>query len=161
MVQKGINLDIKSWHSMPKEIHEGKWKGYQFREDNSGYIQKNPPVRGVYIVVLSAEGMFQKEPFNLINTVLYIGHSSNIYNRFKQHTKNTSLNSKKINLKQKIRYHTKVKFWYLELDSSPVYLLKEYEQKLIDLFGGPLNDINAVAKGVENVPITGTVKKEE
>ena len=155
MKQGGWNLDINKWQELNNsQLLAVNWRKVGFFRDSANLV---PRIRGVYLVALDVKNIIQKDPFGRLSNILYTGHSTNLHQRFKQHTAGNqhNLRSKLLNLLNHVQFHFAV------FDRHTVEHLKELEQNLIDTFNPQINEINSINSGVKvGQPATVTIKEE-
>ena len=122
-----------------------KWSSLGFNNSEKIHIRKNK--RGVYIIAMSSKNFFcDTNPFNMFETPVYVGMSTDLRKRFHSHTAGTSEEA----LWKRIPFERRKNctFWFAIFeDRTPKDILKEVEQQLLNAFGCPLNKINSVTQG--------------
>ena len=139
MPQSSWNIDKSIWGNVPEDILNGGWRKCQFIYSNEIYVK---PLPGIYLIVTNSKILSNEPPFSGFQTPLYVGHSTILNKRFKQHTGGTYEGAIWKKLKD---FHPNVVFWFKYCHGMPKEDLKDREQSLLDVFGGPLNKINSVA----------------
>jgi len=149
------NWDIskEKWSKIDPIILNQNWKQSSFNYDSKNLITNK---RGIYIVTITSIHMSENLPFKELITPFYVGHTLNLRTRFMQHTRGK--NNK--NLIYKLgEFAKKSKFFYLELIDTHIEYLQYHEQTLIDVFRGPLNQINSVSN-LRKDEISATLSNE-
>jgi hypothetical protein len=149
MIQIGWTLDFSMWEQLPEALVSRDWRRVKFTYESSDLVDSG---RGVYLIILDAGLMIKREPFCGLRTPVYVGISTNLRKRFKEHARPNIENS----LRKKIsKFRDNASFWFQTYNEDSKDELRIKEQALIDVFGGPLNKINSVAK---QPPISGKIK---
>ena len=142
MLRYGWSLNKDQWNAISPELLETPWRSVKFSIDSSELV---PQKRGVYLVSLSVEGLISAEPFANFTSPLYVGHTTRLRQRFRQH----AIGNKPGNLRSKGNIFTKYMTFYFALfEDYTKDELKKMEQSLIDVYGPPLNSINSISQGV-------------
>ena len=149
MPQLNWNLKSEAWDNIDKILTTKDWKSIKFLFDSRVFL---PKTKGIYMISLSSNKIANVKPFSTLVTPVYIGISTNLRKRFVDHAYG---NNEALFRKHLFDFRGSVKFWWLEVDVD-ITKLKMFEQSLIDLFGGSLNQINSVA---ENKIVIKTLKE--
>jgi hypothetical protein len=140
---EGWTIKRRDYDSISQIISLGNWKSVSFHTDSIGFL---PNKRGIYIVQLSLNNLFQIDPFAEFTIPIYVGETIDIKRRFREHC----FPSPRLNIRRKmVELISSLKFNYLELPGVEKAILRDYEQSLIDLFDPQLNEKNSKIKGVE------------
>lgn len=124
-------LHKDDWDKLPEEIYETDWQSRPLGHASKRSI---PAITGVYMMcVRIPQASHFARPFTEMTTVIYVGKSKNLRNRYENHL-NTP--SPKVRAARET-YADSLRFWFLGL---PENRISEIEALLIDCFGPPAND---------------------
>ena len=73
----------KDWNSLSKELIEGNWFRVSFNLAAQDLVK---PERGIYVITMRVPKDNVNNFFNKIQNPIYIGESTNLKIRFRQHT---------------------------------------------------------------------------
>ncbi len=157
MYGKGWSTRESDWDFFrSEELSRAAWQEVRFTSASASFV---PQKRGVYMLVFRVKGTIQSPPFSEFSAPLYVGHSTKLKQRFKQHS-NTNRGD---NIRGKISYgklQQGLVFCYAVYPEYSVDQLKRLEQGLISAFGPPLNSINAMSRGmIKESPVQATLSK--
>lgn len=154
MLRYGWSLEREFWRNIKPEVYEASWKRVKFTQDSSDLI---PESRGIYLVVIDVKKIITHMPFGSFSSPLYVGHTTKLRQRFKQHT----IGNKENNIRRKmVEFNNCMYFYFALFNDYPIDALKNLEQSLIDVFGPPLNSINSISPGViMKQPVQGRIQK--
>ena len=131
----------KDWNSLSKELIEGNWFRVSFNLAAQDLVK---PERGIYVITMRVPKDNMNNFFNKIQNPIYIGESTNLKIRFRQHTSGREPNALWRKLSEVRQVCT---FNYCCFPCHSKEGLRDLEQQLIDCFGKQLNEINSVAQG--------------
>jgi excinuclease UvrABC nuclease subunit len=155
MLSYGWSVNRDEWNAVQSEVFEASWPHVKFNNDSSELIPKQ---RGIYMIVLDADNVIPHKPFDSFSSPLYVGHSTNLNQRFKNHTVGRTDN----NIRRKMSKFTNcMHFYYAVFKDHPKDSLRILEQSLIDVFGPPLNSINSISSGVKTEQVIQANTKEQ
>lgn len=130
----------KDWDAISGELIEGSWFNVSFNLPSQDLVK---PLRGVYVVTMRVPRATTDNFFNEIHNPIYVGISTNLRSRFKQHTSGRSPNALWRKLSEVRNFCT---FNYCCFPGCSKVDLRKMEQQLINCFGKQLNEINSVAQ---------------
>lgn len=135
------SISKDDWLRLPRELLEGKWFKVRFDYSSKELVK---PERGIYIITMRVPNVSAENIFFEIQNPIYIGLSTNLRNRFIQHTGSGRENALWRRLHE-VKNHCSFNYCcFPELSKDS---LREHEQRLIDCFGKQQNQINSVVTG--------------
>lgn len=143
-MQIGLNLSKEYWKEIPEPLVQGEWESIRFHENSITRISQFPPVRAIYLLIIDLRSFSSSEPFSTIKNVLYVGSSTDLRKRFRDHIRG----GKTDNLRYKVREHLdkNLNFWYKDVGKISQEQIFFYEESLMRLFGKNLNSMRAMSE---------------
>ena len=152
-MQIGLNLSKEYWKEIPEPLVQGEWESIRFHENSLSRISQTPPVRAIYLLILDLRSFSSNAPFSSIKNVLYVGSSTDLIKRFRDHIRGGRTD----NLRYKVRDHLdkNLNFWYKDVGKISQEQIFFYEEALMRLFGKNLNSMRAMSEEnfVKNVAL--------
>lgn len=152
-MQIGLNLSKEYWKEIPEPLVQGEWESIRFHENSLSRISQTPPVRAIYLLILDLRSFSSNAPFSSIKNVLYVGSSTDLRKRFRDHIRGGRTD----NLRYKVRDHLdkNLNFWYKDVGKISQEQIFFYEEALMRLFGKNLNSMRAMSEEnfVKNVAL--------
>tara|TARA_B110000211_G_C13998885_1_gene517500 strand:+ start:667 stop:1146 length:480 start_codon:yes stop_codon:yes gene_type:complete len=136
-LQLGWNVSSSLEDQFDNTILSASWRSVRFVDTSKDFV---PQSRGVYMISVKSDVKKGIEPFCNFETPAYVGMSTDIRQRFITHTKS---NNPEALWKRLFALRNHTHFWFASFPNKSKGELRQIEQKLIDIFGSPLNKINS------------------
>ncbi|MBL92274.1 MAG: hypothetical protein CMH56_10765 [Myxococcales bacterium] len=139
--RRGWAIGAADWSQTLKFISQYEWKKKKFVKQQQRNIENAP---GVYMVCASVpeiDGFEVAEVLKNFQTPIYIGHATDLGNRFTQYMTNQDRK-----LRQAMATFGELNYVYTVMEGASKDLLMLTEQYLLNIFGPSVNVINAMSE---------------
>tara|TARA_B100002051_G_C16683079_1_gene610988 strand:- start:408 stop:899 length:492 start_codon:yes stop_codon:yes gene_type:complete len=139
--RKGWAISGATWSETLKFISQYEWKKKKFVKEQQRKIENAP---GVYMVCASVpeiDGFELAGVFKNFQTPIYIGHATDLGNRFTQY-----MTDQDRKLKKAMATFGELNYVYTVIEGASEDILRLTEQYLMDIFGPSVNVINAMSE---------------
>lgn len=144
----GWQFDLSDWQKIPDDLRDSAaWVGVDYTLIESGRVPEHP---GVYLFCARPVGVKEisnsdAKLFGKLLTPIYVGQTTNLRKRFRQHCRNPSIRLRAAS----DCYRHFLRFWFLKRSAQSIL---EEEAALIQCFGPTANERYGVIRAKIDSP---------